>query len=109
MEYKRQPVYEIIPVVRIRYYREAVIQIFKTSTETRIRCYIGIFSCILTDSYKMNKREYRLHVFIEYLYNNILGSDSKNIQENFVLYSPLFCPNTGEYGAKQTRIHGGFV
>ena len=73
MEYKRQSVYEIIPVVRIRYYREAVIQIFKTSTETRIRCYIGIFSCILTDSYKMNKREYRLHVFIEYLYNNILG------------------------------------
>ena len=109
MEHNRQPVYKIIPVVRIQYYTEVVIQIFKTSTETRIRCYIGIFSRILTDSYKMNEREYRLHVFIESLYNDILGSYSKNIQENFVLYSPLFCPNTGEYGAKQTRIHGGFM
>ena len=46
----------------------------------------------------MNKRE---HVFIESLYNDIQESYSKNIRENYVLYSPVFCPNTGEYGAKK--------
>ena len=34
---------------------------------------------------------------------------SKNIQKDFVLYSTVFCPNTGEYGAKKPRIHGGFM
>ena len=34
------------------------------------------------------------------LYNDILESYSKNLQENFALYSTVFCPNTGEYGAK---------
>ena len=57
----------------------------------------------------MNKREYGLHVFILSLYNDIPENYSKNIQENFVLYSPVFCPNTGEYGAKNARIHGGFM
>ena len=63
-----------------------------------------IISCILTDSYRMNKMEYGLHVFIESFYNDIRESYS-----NFVLYSPVFCPNTGEYGAKNPRIHGGFM
>ena len=45
-------------------FTEDVIQICKTYTETPIRCYIGIASCILTDSYRMNKREYVLHVFL---------------------------------------------
>ena len=102
MEYTRQPVYDIISIVRIRYYTETVIQIFKTYTETRIRCYIGIIFCILADSYLMNKREYGLHEFIESSYNDIRES-------YFVLYSTIFCPNTGEYGVKKTRIHGGFM
>ena len=50
-------------IVRIRYYTETVIQIFKTYTETRMRCYIGIISRILSDLYGVNKREYGLHVF----------------------------------------------
>ena len=50
----------------------------------------------------MNKREYELHVFIEALYDNIPESYSKIIQNYFVLYSPVFCPNLGEYGAKKT-------
>ena len=54
----------------------------------------------------MNKRE---HVFIESLYSDIQESYSKNIRENYVLYSPVFCPNTGEYGAKKKRIRGGFM
>ena len=41
-------------------------------------------------------------VFIESLYSDICLS-SKNIQDNFVLYSPVFCKNTGEYGAKNSR------
>ena len=49
----------------ILYYTETVIKIFKTYTEMRIRCYIGIISRFLADSYDMNKREYGLHVFIE--------------------------------------------
>ena len=69
MEYTRQPVYDIISIVRIRYYTETTIQIFKTYTETRIRCYIGIMSRILTDSYRVNKREYGFNVFTESLYN----------------------------------------
>ena len=31
--------------------------------------YIGIFSRILADSYRLNKREYRSHLVIELLYN----------------------------------------
>ena len=58
--------------------------------------YIGIFSRILADSYRLNKREYRSHVFIELLYNEIRESYSKNIQENVVTYSTVFSPNTGE-------------
>ena len=85
-EYTRQPVYDIISIVRIRYYTETVIQIFKTYSKTRIRFYIGIISRILADLYRVNKREYWLHVFIEPLYNDIRESYSKNIQENFVLY-----------------------
>ena len=54
----------------------------------------------------MNKRE---HVFIESLYNDIQEIYSKNIRENYVLYSPVFCPNTGEYGVKKNRIRGGFL
>ena len=57
----------------------------------------------------MNKREYGLHVFIESLYNDMRETYSKNMQVNFVLYSPVFCPNTGEYGAKKNRIYGGFM
>ena len=57
----------------------------------------------------MNKTENGLHVFIESLYNDMRENYSKNIQENFVLYSPVFSPNTGEYGAKKARIHGGFM
>ena len=31
------------------------------------------------------------------------------MRENYVLCSPVFCPNTGEYGAKKLRIHGAFM
>ena len=109
MEYTRQPVCDIISIVRIRYYTGTVIQIFKTYTETRIRCYIGVISRFLVDSYLVNKREYELYVFIESLYNDIRESYSKSIQGNFVFYSTVFCPNTGEYGAKKTRILDGFM
>ena len=78
MEYTRQPVYDIISIVRIWYHTETF-QIFKTYTETRIRCYIGIISRILTDSNRVNKREYGLNVFIESLYNDIRKSYSKKI------------------------------
>ena len=70
-------------------------------TETRILRYIGIISRILTDLYRLNKREYGLHVFIESLYNDIRENYLENIHKNFVLYSTVFCPNTGEYGAKK--------
>ena len=93
----------------ILYYTETVIKIFKTYTKTRIRCYIGIISRFLADSYDMNKREYGLHVFIESLYNDIRESYWKNIKENCVPYLTVFCPNTGEYGPKKTRIGGGFM
>ena len=63
--------------------------------------YIGIISRILTDSYRVNKREYGLRVFIESLYSDIWESYSINIQEIFFLYSIVFCSNTGEYGAKK--------
>ena len=66
----------------------------------RIRCYIGIISCILTDSYRTNKREYGLHVFKESYYSDIRESYSKNIQVNFTLYSPVFSMNTEEYDTK---------
>ena len=79
MEYTWQPVYYIISIVRIRYYTETVIQIFKTYTVTRTRCYTGIISGILVDLYGMNKRECGLYVFIESLYNDIRESYSKNI------------------------------
>ena len=79
MEYARQPVDDIISIVRIQYYTETVIQIFKIYTKTRIRCYIGIIFRILADTYRMNKREYGLHVFIESLYNDIREGYSKNI------------------------------
>ena len=46
---------------------------------------------ILADSYQVNKTEYRVHVFIESLYNDTLESYSKNMQEDFVLYSSVFC------------------
>ena len=103
MEYTRQPAYDIISIVRIRYYTETVIQIFKTYTETRIRCYIGIISRILADLYRVNRsisREYGLHLFIESLCDDIRECYSKNIQKKFVLYSSVFCPNTREYGEK---------
>ena len=90
--------------MRIRYYTDTTIQIFKTYTETHICCYIGITSRILTDSYRVNKREYELHVFIESLDNDIPENYSKNIQENFALYSTVFCPKTWEYGAKKTSV-----
>ena len=57
----------------------------------------------------MNKVKYELHVFLESLRNDIPESYSKNIQENFVLYSLVFSPNIGEYIAKKARIHGGFM
>ena len=60
--------------------------------------------CILADSYQVNKTEYRVHVFIESLYNDTLESYSKNMQENFVLYSSVFCKKK-----KNSRIHGGFM
>ena len=109
MEYTRQSVYDIMLIVRIRYYTENVIQILKRYTVTRIRCYIGIISRILADSYRVNKGERGLHVFIESLYNDIRESYSKSMHENCVLYSIVFCPNAGEYGAKGPRIHGGFM
>ena len=84
----------------MRCYAEIVIQIFKTYTVARLRCYICIISHILTDSYRMYKGEYGLHAFIESLCNDILESYSKNIRENYVPYSPVFCPNTGEFSAK---------
>ena len=55
----------------------------------------------------MNKRKYELHAFMESLYNDIRERYLKNIQGSYVLYSPAFCPNTGEYGAKRYRIQGG--
>ena len=103
MEYTQQPINDIISIVKIWYYTETVIKIFKTYTETRIRCYIGIISRILTDSYRVNKSECGLHVFIESLYNDLEKSYLKNNQENFVLYSTVFCPNTGEYRAKKKQ------
>ena len=57
----------------------------------------------------MNKREYGLHVFVESLCNDIRDSYLKNIQENFVVYSPVLCPNRVEYSAKNPRIYGGFM
>ena len=77
MEYTRQSVYDIMLIVRIRYYTENVIQILKTYTVTCIRCYIGIISRILADSYRVNKGERGLHVFNESLYNDIRESYSK--------------------------------
>ena len=109
MEYTRPPVYDIILIVRIPYYTETVIQTFKARSVTPVRCYIGIVSRNLTDSSRLDKREYGLHVFIESLYYDIRESYLKNKQENFVLYSPVFCPNTGEYGAKNHHIHVGFM
>ena len=70
-------------------------------TVTRIHCYIGIICRILTDSYRMNKREYGLHVFIESIYSDIQESYSKNILGNFAQYSPIFHPNTEVYRAKK--------
>ena len=105
----RYPAFDIILIVRIRCYTETVLQIFKIYTVTRIRCHIGIISRILTDSYRMNKREYGLHVSIEFLYNDIRESYSKNIQKSYVLFSPVFCPNMEEYGAKNPCIHGSFM
>ena len=62
----------------------------------------------------MKESEYGLHVFIESLYNDILESYSKNIQKNYVLYSPSFCPNTGapmynltEYSDNYSDTSGG--
>ena len=77
---------------------------YSKHTETRLRRYIGIISRILTDLYQLNKREYGLHVFIESLYNDIRENYLENIQNNFVLYSNVFCPNTGEYGAKKKTV-----
>ena len=104
MEYTQQPINDIISIVKIWYYTETVIQLFKTYTETRIRCYIGINSRIFPDSYRMNKREYGLHVFIESLCKDLRKRYSKNNQDDFVLYLTVFCPNMGEYGAKKLSI-----
>ena len=80
-------------------------------TATRIRCYIDIIQGILTysDSCLMKQRKYGLHVFIESLYNDIGKSYSKNVQKNYVMHSPVFCPNMGKYGAKSHSTHGGFM
>ena len=107
MGYTRQPVHDIISI--LRYYTETVIQIFKRYTKTHMRCYIGIISCIQTDSHRMNKREYGLHVFIgpyTMIHKKVI---QKGVQQYFVLYSPVFCPNTGENDVKITRIHGDFM
>ena len=48
----------------------------------------------------MNQKKHRLNVFLESLYNDKKESHSKNIHGNFVLYSPAFFANTGEYGAE---------
>ena len=95
--------------MRIRYYTETVIQIIKTYTETRIRCYINIIFRVLIDPYRVNKREYGLRVFIESLLNDIRESYSKNIHENFVLHSTVFCPNKGEYGKKDPYVRWFYV
>ena len=57
----------------------------------------------------MNKREYGLHVLIVSVYYDVGESYSKNIQENFVFNSTVFCLNNGEYGAKKHGIHGSFM
>ena len=49
------------------------------------------------------------NVFIESLYNDIQEIYFKNIQENYVLYSPIFCHNTGEYNVKKPCINAGFM
>ena len=90
MEYARQLAYDIISIVRMQCYTETVIRIFKTYIETRIRCYISISSGILADSYRVNKRKYGLHLFIESKYNDIREGYSKNMQENVVPYSTEF-------------------
>ena len=79
---------DIISIMRIQYYTETVFQIFKTYTEARIRCFIGIISRILTDSYRVNKKEYGQHVFIESLYNDIRENYSKNIKKNLFCIQP---------------------
>ena len=66
--------------MRIRHYTATVIQIFKIYTVTRIRCYIGIISHTATDSYRMNKTDYGLRLFIESSYNDIRVS-YRNIQK----------------------------
>ena len=33
----------------------------------------------------------------------------KNVQENFVIYLPVFCPNAEEYGVKKPGDHGGLM
>ena len=58
---------------------------FETYTVTRIHCYMGIISRILTDSNRMNKREYRLYVFIESLYN-----DMRKVMQK-IYRKTLFC------------------
>ena len=42
-------------------------------------------------------------------YTMIYGKVIQSMHENCVLYSTVFCPNAGEYGAKGPRIHGGFM
>ena len=78
--------YNIISIVGIPYYTETIIQIFN---RTRIRCYIGIIPRILADSYRVNKREYGLHVFMDIRENYL-----KNTQKIFFLYSTIL----SEYG-----------
>ena len=95
-----QPVYDICENIVLYRNRYSNIQ---NTYRNSIRCYIRIISCILTGSYQINKMEYRLHVFIESLCNNIQESYPKNIKENFVLHSPIFIWNTGEYGEKKKK------
>ena len=68
----------------------------QNTPETCIRCFIGIISRILADSYPVNKRKYGLHVFIEPLYNKCRKVTQKLYRKILFciqLYSVRICKN----------------
>ena len=75
----------------------------KTYTETRIRCYIGIISRILTDSYRGNKREYGLHVFMESLYNKY-GEITQKIYRKILFCIQPYSAWIGENTVQKTPV-----
>ena len=96
-------------IVRIRYYTETVVQIFKTYTETRMRCYIGIISRILSDLYGVNKREYGLHVFSS-LYAMIYGNVIQKICRKNLFCIQAYSVRIQDNTVKKTpHIHSSFM